>query len=126
MADAAVRVEEIVLEGKDVLFIDFSDLKTCDGFNEVISVIELIIEKYRGRPLYTISNVENIRFDSNVKSVIAEYLKRSHPYITYGAIYGVDGVKKLMISTMIRAAGCENIHFAFTKEQAIAWLMKQS
>ena len=118
-------IDEFSLEGKNFIYIDLSGIKTNDVFNERIKVIEPTISKYPENSLYTITNVESIRFDSESKEIVAQYMARNKPYVKYGAVIGLDGIKKIMINAIFALSGRKNMHFAFTKEKAIEWLLER-
>jgi len=117
--------EEFTLEGKNFIYIDLSGTKSNNEFNERIKVIVPEIAKYPEKSLYTITNVENIRFDTKSKEIVAQYMMTNKPYVKFGAVIGIDGIKKIMINAIFALSGRSNMHFAFTKEQAIEWLLKQ-
>ena len=117
--------DEFTIDGKSFIYIDLSGVKTNDDFNERIKLIEPAITKYPENSLYTITNVENIRFDSESKEIVAQYMKRNKPYVKFGAVIGLDGIKKIMINAIFALSGRRNMHFAFTKEKAIEWLLKK-
>jgi len=121
-----VRIEEFTRAGKNFIYIDFSNIKTREDFAELIQQAELIIAKYPTGTLYTISNIENVRFDTSAKKITIKYLEHNKPYVKCGAIIGLDGVKKIMVSLVFRLSGRDNMTFAFTKEQAIELLLKEN
>ncbi|MCL2792051.1 MAG: hypothetical protein FWD87_03075 [Spirochaetaceae bacterium] len=122
---AQVRIEEFTRDKKKFVYIDFSNINTSEDFIELMTQAELVIAKYPMRSLYTITNVENIRFDTGMKKLAIKYLEHNKPYVKCGAIIGLDGVKKIMISAVFRLSGRDNITFAFSKEQAVELLLKK-
>jgi hypothetical protein len=119
------RVEEFSLEEKNFVYIDLSNIMTNEEFILAAAGIEPLIAKHPEKSLYTITNIENVRFDSRSKDVVAKYLEHNNPYVKYGAIFGIDGIKKMMVDTILKLSRRKNIRFVFTKEQAIEWLLKQ-
>ena len=118
-----VRIEEFTRDGKNFMYIDLSDLKTNDDFIKVTTgIIEPAIEKYPEQSLYTITNIENIRFDLDSKRIVAKYMAHNKPYVKCGAVIGLDGIKKILVSGVLGLSGRKNIIFAFSKEQAIDML----
>ena len=118
-------IEEFTLREKNFIYIDLSGVKSNYDFCKRVGAIMPVIEKYPLNSLYTITNVENTRFDSESKNSLRDYLKHNSLYVKYGTVIGMDGIKKIMAKSMFQVAGRTNMHFAFTKEQAIEWLMKQ-
>ena len=119
------RVEEFTLEGKNFMYIDFSGFMTKDDFDRQIAIIDPIIAKYPEQSLYTITNIENIRIDISFKEALIKYLERNKPHVKHGVIIGLDGVKKVILKEMFHESERGNMHFVFTKEQAITWLLQQ-
>ena len=120
-----VRIEEFTRNGKNFIYIDLSDLRTNEEFLEMTRVIEPAVAKYPPLSLYTITNVENVRFDSASKEFVARYMEHNKPYVKHGAVIGIDGIKKVMGNMVLALSGRDNLDFAFTKEQAIELLLKK-
>ena len=119
------RVEEFELQGKKFMYIDLSHLMANNDFVSLTQTIEPMIAKYPDHSLYTVTNIENVRFDSKSTDLVIKYMKNNKPFVKYGAVIGLDGIKKLMVSTIVKLSGRNNMHFAFTREQAIEWLLQQ-
>ena len=120
------RIEEFTRDGKNFVYIDFSDFKTHDEFLKVAREAEAVISKYPENSIYTVTNVMNVRFfDSDSKKICADYMKHNRPYVKYGVVIGLDGIKKVIVSTIIKMSGRSNMHFAFSKEHAIEWLLQK-
>ena len=120
------RYEEFTCDGKNIIYIDFAGLKSNESFTEAVNVIKPVIAKYPEKSLYTITNIENIRFDSDSKELVAEYMKHNKPYVKCGVVIGLDGIKKMMVNVVLKLSGRTNMNFAFTKEGAINWILQQS
>jgi len=118
------RIEEFTRDGKNFMYIDCSGIKTNDGFLELISEVKPKIAKHPEQSLYTITNIDDIRFDSNSKKIAAEYLEHNKPYVKCGVVIGLDGVKKLLVSAIAKISGRTNIYFTFTKKEAIERLLR--
>lgn len=119
------RIEEFEIAGKKFMYIDLSNFKSNEDFKNETALIEPIIAKYPENSLYTITNIENVRFDTNSKEVVANYMKNNKPYVKNGVVIGIDGIKKILVTMVMKMSGRGNMHFAFSKEQAIEWLLKQ-
>lgn len=119
------RVEEFTQDGKDFVYIDFSGLGSDEDFLDVIGIAEPTIAKYPESSVYTITNILNVRFDTNTKQIAANYSGHNKPYVKFGVIIGLDGIKKMMALAVMKLSGRTNFGFSFTKEGAIEWLLKQ-
>ena len=117
--------EDFTLEGRNFIYIDLSGVKSNNELTERVEVIMPEIAKHPKNSLYTITDVENVRFDTKTKEIVSQYMMNNKPYVRYGAVIGLDGIKKIMIKAIFTLSGRSNMHFAYTKEQAIEWLLKQ-
>ena len=120
------RIEEFEHDGKQFIYIDLSNLSGNQDFAEITEVIKPAISKYPKNSLYTITNIERVKIDTESKNFIGQYLEHNKPYVKYGAIIGLDGIKKIMVSTMLKLSRRSNLLFAFSKEQAVELLLKQA
>ena len=117
--------EEFELEGRSFIYIDFSKCRNNDEFIKAFAVIKPIIAKYPANSLYTITNVTGVRFDSELKEFLVDYISHNKPYVKYGAVIGMDGIKKITMNAVFKTSDRTNMLFAFSKEQAIELLLKQ-
>jgi len=119
------RIEEFTLEGKNFMYIDLSNIVTNDDFLQLTAIMEPLMEKYPEHSLYTITNIEGVRVNAHTKELVAKCLAHNKPYVKYGAIVGLDGIKKVFTNSALKMSGRTNMHFAFSKEKAIEWLLMQ-
>ena len=119
------RVEEFTYNGKNFVYIDFSDLRINEEFIKLVKVIKPVIAKHPENSVYTITNIENVRVDTDAKDLIADYMKENKPYVKYGAVIGLDGVKKLMLNLVFTLSGRSNMLAAYSREQAIELLLNK-
>ena len=65
---------EFTQEGKNFIYIDFCGVKTNDQLKEFTDKVMLLMDDYPEQSVYTITNVENVRFDSETKEIMARYM----------------------------------------------------
>ena len=118
------RIEEFTIDGKNFMYVDVSDIKQNSGFIDVVERVKPLIRQYPEKSLHMILNIANIRFDSETKEIAVAGLTHNRPYVKYGTIIGVDGIKKIMFNVVLKITG-RDMPIFFSKEQAIAWLLKQ-
>jgi len=118
------RVEEFTKNGKTIVLIDFSGLSSDVDFSEVIKTAEPMIASHPEGTVFTITNIANLKFDSHTREIAAKYMENNKPYVKYGVIIGLDGIKKMMARTVMKLSGRTNVEFAFTKENAIDIIMR--
>jgi len=119
-------IEEFTEGGKNIVYIDFSNIVTENDFKEIIEQAKQAISKYAEKSVCTITNMENVRFDSIIKDMFVKYVEFNKPYVKYGVAVGMDGIKKKMIENILKLGGRPNFHFCFTREEAVKWLQQQS
>jgi len=119
------RIEEFSVDGKSFIYYDFSNFKALEEYESLIEKAKLGITKYSKHSLLTITNITNVKFDTRVKNVASEWMIFNKPFVKFGAVTGVDGIKKIMLDTIFLASGRSNMKCFRTKDQAIDWLLKQ-
>jgi hypothetical protein len=117
-------IEEFIRNGKSFVYVDKSGFKTNDEYLEFVNANKWIIAKYPEKSLYTITNVEDVRFDSTTKKIMADWVTHNTPYVRYGAMIGVDGAKKLFAKKILSMCERTNVIFSFSKEDAIEQLLR--
>ena len=116
-------VEEFTVEGKDFVYIDFSNLSSDKDFAAVIDEAMRRIGKHSEQSIYTITNVDNARFDSNIKETASNYMAFNKSYVKHGVIIGINGIKKVMVKAIMKISGRDNMDFCFSKEEGIKLLL---
>jgi hypothetical protein len=119
------RIEEFTKDGKNIMWIDFSGFKATGDFCELIEMVKQKIAKYPEHSVYTITNIENTMYDTRIKEIFAEYMKHNQPYVKYGVLIGLDGIKKMISKLAITLSGRTNIEFAFTREEALEYISRR-
>jgi hypothetical protein len=125
MEKAMDRIEEFTEGGNCFLYFDLSDLHTTAEHLELIEAAKPLVAAHPKMSLRTITNVSNVKFDTRIKNTLAEWMKHNKPYVKCGAICGVDGIKKIVIKSLLAASGRDNMICVSTKEQALARLLEQ-
>jgi hypothetical protein len=119
------RIEEFSLDGKNFLYLDVSGLKTNGEFIRIIEEAKPIVRKYAENSLYTITNIQHIRFDTKTKEIVTEWTAHNKPYVKHGVVIGMDGIKKIMANAVFALSGRTNMSAAASKEQAVELILKK-
>jgi MFS superfamily sulfate permease-like transporter len=117
--------EEFSVDGKNIIYINFSTIRTIEDFSEALEKVKNAIACYPKNSLYTITNMANVRIDTFYKDNFIKYGEHNKPYVKKAVLIGLDGVKKMIITTIFKKAGRDNFHIAFSKEKAIEWILQQ-
>ena len=119
------RIEEFTHDGKNFIYLDISGFKTNDEFIQFIEESKPIIAKYAEQSLHTITNITDVRFDTRTKELATEWMTHNKPYVKFGAVVGMSGIKKIIVNTIFTLSGRKNMNAASTKKEAIEWLLRQ-
>jgi hypothetical protein len=119
------HIEEFTIDGKNIIYIDFANTVSENDFNIIIEHVKQVMLKYTENSVCTITNMENVRFDTSIKDILVDYVEFNKPYVKYGVAVGMDGIKKKMVEEILKTSGRSNFHFCFTKEEAVKWLQQQ-
>ena len=118
-------VEEFTQDGRDFLYINLADIKSNAELIERIELIKPQVARHPEKSLYTITNIKNLEFNTESKEIGIQYLKHNKPHVENGVVIGMDGVKKIMAITVLKLSGRKDIHFSFSREQAVEWVLGQ-
>ena len=119
------RLEEFTRDGKVMVYIDFSNFSSNEELKSFIESAKPVMKKYSPNSVYTITNMEGIVFNKATHEIIAEWVEHNKPYVKYGAVFGVDGVKKTLAQTIAIITKRKNLIYVSSKEEAIDSLLKQ-
>ncbi len=117
------RVSFINHGGKDILLLDFSDMKATDA----IAMIEHARGVIGGRPensLLTLTDVTDIRFNDDLSRKMKEFTVHNKPYVKAAAVVGVTGLKRIIYNAVTAFSG-RNISTFDDREAAKRWLVEQ-
>lgn len=117
------RVKIIEYKGKQILFIDMSNLHEKDVL-QVIEYAKKIIRSQPEKSILSLTDVTHARYNATVVSAMQEYVKGNGPYVKAAAVIGINPIKRIIFNKIMELAHREL--FAFdTKEKAMEWLVKQ-
>jgi hypothetical protein len=97
--------------------------KNNNQFKEFTANAKEIIQRYpKDSSLFSITNIEGVIYDSETKTIVAEWMDFNRPYIKQGAVIGMDGIKRMMVNSILKMSGRSNIQFFRTRGEAMKWL----
>jgi hypothetical protein len=117
------RIEAFTQDGKAFIYFDLSNFKSNDDFIALIQSAKALIAQYPEKSLYTLTNIKGISFDSETKDIVTEWTEYNKPYVKYGVVLGVDGIKKIMVTAIFKLSGRKNMRFMTDRDKALAWLL---
>jgi hypothetical protein len=117
------RIEQFEYEGKKFIYYDLSHYKNNSQFREFVEYAKGVIEQYpEDNSLFSITNIEGVMYDTETKTIIAEWMDFNRPYIRQGAVIGLDGIKRIMVNSILKMSGRNNMKFFRGRDEAVKWL----
>jgi hypothetical protein len=124
--DMKNRIETFEHGGKRFIYYDLSYIRSNAEFIEFIELAENVISEFpKERAFFSVTNIEGVTYDSETKKIIAQWMDFNRPYIKYGAVIGLDGIKKIMVNSILKICGRSNMKFFHSREAAIDWITSQ-
>lgn len=119
------RAKEITHKGKKIFFMDFSNITTIE---EITKIIEYSANYIRTKPvasLYTLTTIENMRFNNDIKDKFTEFVKGNKPYVKAGSVVGISGLQTFVYNAIMKITG-RNLKAMGSLDQAKDWLASQN
>jgi len=119
------RTQIIDYQGKKIFFMDFSHLKSNEEIKAVIQDSEKYIHSQPPKSVRSITSVEGMHFNAEIKEMFAEFLKGNKPHMKASAVIGVTGLIRIIYDAVMKLTGRDTHTFA-TMDKAKAWLVAQN
>jgi len=119
------RTQTINYQGKTIFLLDFSNLSAIDEINAVAHEAKAFIHRQAPHSQYTLTNIEGMHFNNQIKDIFVELAKSNKPYVRAGAIVGVTGMKQILFNGIMKLTGRDIKSFS-SAEQAKSWLVAQN
>lgn len=117
-------VELIRIEDKKIIYLDFSGLRTKEEVLQQIGVFGSYIKQQPLNSLITLTNLENMHFNTEIYNSFTNYVKANNPHVNLSAVIGLKGMMNIFYKGFIKLTG-RNVMVCNTKEEAINELTKK-
>ncbi len=110
-------------KGKDILYIDYSNMKA----DEIIGVMKQVRDKFASKPkesVLTLTNFEGTRFNSDVLNHFKQLSLDTKEHVKAGAVIGIAGLQKVAYDVVTKFSKSELPLFG-SREEAMDWLVTQ-
>jgi len=114
------RVYYFQNKGKEILYIDYSNLKADEIVDVLIKAKEQLISKPKNSVL-TLTNFEGTRFNSDTLNHFKQQSQETKEYVKAGAVIGITGLQKVAYDVVSKFAKLDLTLFD-SKEEALSWL----
>ena len=116
------KPELITYKGKQVIYLDFSDLKNERQIQQLTKASGSYIQKHRINSVLVLTNIKNMYFNNELRMEFINTSKNNGPYIKASAIIGLYGLASFVFDDFLKQAG-RKISVMKTKEQALEYLV---
>ncbi|HPR33070.1 MAG TPA: hypothetical protein PLK12_13290 [Prolixibacteraceae bacterium] len=114
--------EIITYKGKTIVYLDFTNMKNKDEIIALENKGAEYIRRQAPKSALTLTNMENMFFNNELKSWFADMVKGNAPYVKAGAVLGMSGLISIMYNAFLQMTG-RNIKAFKTKEEALEYLV---
>mgnify|MGYP001366199145 CR=1 FL=1 len=117
------RVEVLNHKGREIVYIDFSnfEIKDYDEFKATIEDAKNVVKNFPPNSAYTLVNFTNLRFSTQFLAELKELTFHNKPYVKNGAVFGVQGLQKVVFDAVMRITG-RDLPILNSKEEGLDWL----
>jgi hypothetical protein len=116
---------ELIKEnGIFIYYLDFTNLKTLSAIQSRIEECRLFIWGQPENSLLTLTNVEGMHFNNEIRDAFTKFVKGNQPYVKAGAVIGLSGLMQIVYNGMVAITG-RNIKAFKTKDEAIRYLVSR-
>jgi hypothetical protein len=115
------KPEIISYKGKTIIYLDFTNMKDKD---EIVKLEKEGSDWIRSQALssvYTLTNMEAMFFNNDLKKWFEDIVKQNAPYVKAGAVIGMTGLISIMYNAFVTVTG-RSIKSCKSKEEALEYL----
>ena len=111
----------ISYNGKNVIYLDFSNLKKVEHITELNDGARSFIQKQPINSTLVLTNVENMYFNNELRNLFIQTARVNSPYIKASVIIGLYGLISFIFNDFLKQSG-RNIKLFKTQEEALEYL----
>ena len=119
------EVNFITHKGVQILYENFENAKR----DEILPWIEKTKAVIRSQPEKSVLGLVNVKgasFDLSITAALKEFVKGNEPYMICAAVYGVEGLKEVIFSSVLTFSRRKNLVLCKTLEEGKDYLVKQA
>lgn len=117
------RIQFIQHKGKQILHLDFTHAN-ADEVLQIIREATSVIAEQPAKSLRTLTDVTDMKFNTEAAEVLKEFASHNKPYVTAGAVMGITGLKQIIYNAVVKFSGRNLVAFG-SVGQAKDWLVDQ-
>ena len=117
------RIQFIQHQGKQILHLDFTHAN-ADEVLQIIRDATAVIAAQPAQSLRTLTDVTEMKFNTEAAEALKEFARHNKPYVTAGAVVGITGLKQIIYNAVVKFSGRNLVAFA-SVGRAKDWLVDQ-
>jgi len=106
---------------KKVCYIDFSEIKSKEEIFAAIENFKSFIKRQPLKSLFTLTNLTNMYFNTEIYNAITKYAKENDPYVRAGAVVGLGGLMQIFYNSFLKFSG-RDVRAFRTEDEAVNYL----
>jgi len=114
--------EIISHQGTRIFYMDFSGMRNVDEIDELIRFSKDYIRYQPEKSVITLSNIEGMHFNAEVKNMFSEFISGNKMYVSHGAVVGINGLQRIVYNGIMKLTGRDLRSFE-SIESAKDWLV---
>ncbi len=115
------RTQQINHKGKDIFYMDFSNLKTQQEINGVINESISYIRKKPASSLYCLTNIKDMHFNNEIRDLFQNFVNGNKPFVKSSAVVGLSALQQIVYNGLMKITGRDIKSFS-SLENAKDWL----
>lgn len=118
-----MRKPEIIhYQGKEIVFLDYSNLRSADEIIALVKEGSAFIRNKPANSVLSLVSVENMFFNNEVRNALQENVKLNNPHVKKSVVYGLNGLISIMYNSFLAFTG-RKMKSVKTKEEALQYLV---
>ncbi len=120
------NVKVIDYKGNQIVELDFQNLsyKDLDFIKQIMEESKQTIGSQPLSSVVTLTNVNGLRFSSEIIEAFKEFTEFNKPYVKFGAIAGISGLQKIAYDVIMKFSG-RSIPTFSDRQEAFDWIAAQ-
>ena len=118
------KAEFILYKGVQILNLDLIGSKDMAQNIAAFQLAKKLAMKEPLKSVRLLTDVTGAHYDSEGVGVIKEFSKATTPHNKASAVVGVEGIKRIIVQSLIKLTG-RDIRLFNTREEALEWLAAQ-
>lgn len=96
------RIKNITFKGKEMLYLDFSNLKTEAEIETIINTASKLIRSKPAHSMLIMSNYKDTFFNRSILSTFSEFASGNQQHVGASVAFGLSGISRIAFDGVIR------------------------